>query len=107
MTIFSSYFARDYDDADIPLVAEAPVGSDEAEPLPALPPLRFWRIAAIVWYATFTGIFCGSIIALASYPPLPALWPPAWPESVLGSAIGLLLWVITLNVRRLARREKV
>lgn len=102
MTTFSSYFAHDVDEETIPLKGDAYV---PAEPDAEDAPLRPWAVIALLWYIVFASIFGGYIITLLSSPPLPALWPPAWPECAIGTSGGLLLLAWTAFFRRMARWE--
>jgi hypothetical protein len=107
MTKRISYF--EYGRVYPPLVGDgAPVVPDEpdAAPEPERSPLRPWQVIALLWYIAFLAIIGGCIVTLLSYPPLPALLPPEWPECAIGLTIGFALCGVTLFVRRLARREE-
>lgn len=107
---FANYFARDVDDTGIPLVDGAPpmAPAEPAEadaPAYAPPRLRPCAILAVVWYCWFAGLVGAAYIYVLRYP-LEAAEYRHWQAIPIGWAAALLLWAITLIVRRCARRER-
>lgn len=95
-----------YREGEIPLRdGGEPVVSDDA-PEPEYTRLHIWGFVALLWCIVFVSILGAAYITLRLSAPLPAAWPPSWPECALGSIWALLLFAITLFVRRMARREE-
>jgi hypothetical protein len=87
-----------------PLIAGAPPGApaDEAEP-PMTTVRRGAPWWAVLWYIGHISIVGAAYITLLSQPQ-ETLGGPAWQAIPIGSAAALLLWGITLTVRKRARR---
>jgi hypothetical protein len=99
------YFARDAGrTTGIPLVDDAPpVVPDEPEATVAPAPLRIWSVVALLWYIVHMSIVGAAYIYVMSYPLESA--DKQWQAIPLGAVMALLLWALTLTVRRLARQE--
>jgi hypothetical protein len=104
---FASYFARDIDGAAIPLIDDAymPAEPEDTQPEPERAPLRPWAVIALLWYICHIAIVGGAYICLLLYPLEPTEYR-TWQAIPIGWAAALLLWAVTLGVRRLARRER-
>lgn len=87
-----------------PLVKGAPPIGPESEPEYAPPRPRLCAVLALLWYIAFASILGASYIYLLKYP-LPADHITPWPSALLGVVVGLVLWGITLLLRRCARRK--
>ena len=102
---FASYFARDVDDEPIPLIDDAYVPAEpEGAPEPERAPLRPLAVIALLWYICHIAIAGSAYIYLLLYP-LEAVEYRTWQAIPIGWAAALLLWAVTLFVRRLARKE--
>lgn len=89
----------------VPLIDDVYV-PPEPEPVDDPPTrLRLCALLALLWYIAFAAISGAAYIYVLRYPLEPA--DHVWQAIPIGVAVALLLWGITLTVRRCARRENV
>jgi hypothetical protein len=103
VTTLANYFARDVDDAPIPLIDDVYVPI-EPEPLPEyVPPRRrVCRLLALLWDIALASSLGAAYIYVLRYPLEPV--DHVWQSVPIGAVAALSLWCITVLVHRCARR---